>query len=245
MKKLSAGCIAEFVGTFALVFIGAGSAVIASAWDAPGVALMAVGLAHACVLVVFVTGLLAVSGSQFNPAVSVALVVSGRQSIGRGGAFIAAQLAASALAAWSLLTLLGPGAADPEGARLGATVGAMTLDGRTAGVFALEAVMTFFLMWVILTCIVDARAPRSTCGVCVGLVVLACVLFGAPLTGASLNPARTFGPALAGEQWRMHWVYWAAPITGALAATGLYALMQRLEGPAAMHDDEQLTDALD
>ena len=111
----------------------------------------------------------------------------------------------------------------------GATIGSLTLGGHTLAVFALEALMTFTLMFVILAGLVDARAPKLG-GFYVGLTVATCIFAFGPLTGASMNPARTFGPAVYGH-WEMHWVYWAAPIVGALVAGGVYKLAWTQDEP--------------
>jgi len=228
MHALARGCLAEFLGTFALVFFGAGS-IILTASPYPGVepagSLVTVALAHGLVLTVFVTACLYVSGSQFNPAVSIGLLAIGKQDARTAGAYILSQLLAAASAAGMLVFLLGakePTSTMIEEARLGATLGELSLGeaANPLAVFGLELLMTFALMFMILAAVVDGRAHKLG-GFCVGLTVATCIVGFGPLTGASMNPARSFGPALYGH-WQMHWVYWVAPILGAVFAALVY-----------------------
>lgn len=219
--RLTPGIAAEFIGTFALVFFGAGSIILAS--DQFGMGnLVTIALAHGLVLVVFVTACMYLSGAQFNPAVSIALVVAGKQSPSRAGVFIVAQLLAAACGAGMLVLLLGPEVANnaEAGTYAGATFGSLTTDGNTLAVFGFEFLLTFALMYVILAAVVDERAHKMD-GLCVGGVVAAAIFAAGPLTGASMNPARTFGPALYGH-WDMFPIYVAATILGACAAALVY-----------------------
>ncbi|MEZ6317964.1 MAG: aquaporin [Phycisphaerales bacterium] len=215
-RELARACVAEFIGTFALCFFGCGSIILTRG---PG-SLVTVTIAFAAVLIVFVTACMYVSGAQFNPAVTIALVAIGRQRPGRAAAYVVVQLVAAAGACGALLAILGPDVADAESVRLGASLGSMSDAGDAFGVFWLETLQTFALMFVVMGAVVDARAHRMG-GVCVGLVVAACITAFGPLTGSSMNPARSFGPALFGH-WDMHWVYWAAPIAGAVAGAFVY-----------------------
>ncbi|MEQ8769542.1 MAG: aquaporin [Phycisphaerales bacterium] len=214
MSNLARGCVAEFIGTFALCFFGCGSIILTQGEGS----LVSVTIAFAAVLVVFVTACMYVSGAQFNPAVSIALVAVGKQEVGRAGAFIAVQLVAAACACGMLVALLGTDVA--QGARVGASLGSMSDAGDACGVFGLELLQTYALMFVVMGAVVDARAHKMG-GVCVGLVVAACITAFGPYTGSSMNPARSFGPALYGH-WDMHWVYWLAPILGAVLAAWTY-----------------------
>lgn len=220
MPKIARGFVAEFLGTFALVFFGCGSIVLAQRGDGD---LLTVALAHGLALAVFVQGCLHLSGSQFNPAVSIAVAVLGKQNWGQAAAFIGAQLFAAACAVGVLVLFLGRPATDPT--HLGATLGAFS-GGDTANIgalLALEFLQTFALMTAILTCIVSGQA-KPFAGLAVGGTVAMCILAFGPWTGSSMNPARTFGPML--YHWQAHaeswWVYIAAPIAGAIAAALLY-----------------------
>ena len=227
MGTLARGCVAEFVGTFALCFFGCGSIVLTQSVDGGESAgsLMTVAVAFAAVLTVFVAACFRVSGSQFNPAVSIALTALGMQSVSRTAVFIAVQCVAAAAGVGALVFVMrgDPGyAAALESARHGASLGALSVgEGADAvAAFAMEALLTFALMFVILTVVVGER-DRLKAGAAVGTVVAVCVTGFGPLTGASMNPARSFGPAVYGH-WDMHWVYWAAPICGALLAGAVW-----------------------
>ena len=215
MNKIGLGCVAEFVGTFALVFFGAGS-IILTYMSTGSANLVTIAAAHGFALIVFVTAAQYISGGQFNPAVSLAVFLAGKQSAKQAAAFTLAQLFAAACAAGMLVLLLGKRFADNDAVMLGATIGSLTKAGDTWAVFGLEAFMTFALVFVVLACLVDDRAQKLG-GFPVGLVVMMCIFFAGPLTGASMNPARSFGPALYGH-WSMFGVYVLAHIVGASAA---------------------------
>ena len=214
--------LAEFIGTFALMFVGGGAIIVTG-----GENLLAIALAHGMILAVMVSATMHISGGQINPAVSIALAAIGKQKPGQAGVFIIAQLLGAICAAY-LLKVLMQGVFDVG--NIGATLGALT-DGKdpamTAPGFAcvLEFIATFFLMFVIMGTAVDNRGVGKTAaigGFGIGLTVAADILCFGPLTGASMNPARSFGPALIGVTWDFHWVYWVGPIAGALAAAFVY-----------------------
>ena len=214
MNPLTRALIAEFIGTLALVFFGCLSIVIAQ--DRGG-SLVTVALAFGLVLAVFVPVCIALSGAQFNPAVSIALTLIGKQDPMRTALYVLVQLLAAACGAGMVVLVMGREAA--EAARVGASLGELSDKGLTLRVFLLEAVMTFALVFVALATL--ARGPsKPLIGIAVGGIVAVCVVTGGPLTGASMNPARSFGPALYGH-WEMHWVYWLAPILGASLAAAL------------------------
>ncbi|MCB9845232.1 MAG: aquaporin [Phycisphaeraceae bacterium] len=238
MPTMARGCIAEFLGTFALVFFGAGAIILTRAVvpgeAAPG-SLVTVALAHGLVLGVFVPACMYISGAQFNPAVSIGLLLIGKQPARTAIAYIITQLIAAACAAGMLVFLLGSQLANNDSVRLGATLGSFSM-GETAnlrGLFGLELIMTFALMFIILTAVVDKRAHKVA-GVAVGMTVAMCIVAFGPLTGASMNPARTFGPAIYGHFGDHHWVYWVATILGAcLAALTYRAVWQPTEDTQA------------
>lgn len=219
MNKFIAGCACEFVGTFALMFVG-GAAILHN-YDNGNI--IAVALAHGLILSVMVTAVMHISGGQFNPAVSIALALIRRQSWGQAAAWTVAQVLGSALAAKLLTLLFLP--TSVEAGKLGATLGSLSNDTDLWRLFAFEALATFFLMFTIMGSAVDSRGvggSRAVGGFAIGLCVAACILCFGPLTGASMNPARSFGPTLVGGYWDVHWVYWAAPILGAVIAALLW-----------------------
>ena len=161
-----------------------------------------------------------ISGGQINPAVSIALWVIRKQSSFQTGLFMVAQLA-GAIAAAAVLR----GVYDVDSVKLGATLGTLNDDGNVLGVIVLETIGTFFLMFVIMGTAVDDRGvgkTKAVGGFGIGLTVAAVILCIGPATGASLNPARSFGPALIGNVWDDQGLYWLAPIIGAVLAALAY-----------------------
>lgn len=219
MTKLVRACIAEFLGTFALTFFGAASIIMTDDSIKAGASLITIALAHGLVLSIFVPACMYISGGQFNPAVSLGLVVARVQSLRQAAVFIVVQCIASIAAAGALLAMLGDLATGS--ARLGATLGRLSDAGNIGAVMGIEAILTFTLTFVILAAVVDKRAHKMG-GFVVGMAVAAGICAAGPLTGASMNPARSLGPALVGNYWEMHYAYWLAPITGAVIAGLVY-----------------------
>jgi aquaporin Z len=215
--------IAEFFGTALFVFLGAGS-VVANA--ASGNALGAVGtaLAHGVGLAIIVTMLMPISGGHVNPAVSVALWLAKKIDSRTLGMYVVAQLVGAVVGALLVKAFF------PAGAARVTSLGTPQLSG-TLGLFdgiALEAVMTFFLASAVFGTCVNPKAPNVG-GFGIGLAVFVSALTGGALTGAALNPARAFGPALVAWDWHGQAVYWIGPVLGAVAAAALwrYVLLPR------------------
>ena len=207
--------VAEAVGTFTLIFAGCGSVMLLAGNDR--VTLVGVALAHGLAIGLMVSALGAVSGGHFNPSITIGMWVTRRIETLRALGYIAAQLAGAVLAAAALAALF------PEGLQSAAKLGT---PGLGAGMdFArgvgLEAIMTFFLMTVIFGTAVDARRPHLG-GIAIGLTITMDIVLGGPLTGAAMNPARAFGPAVVSGVWADHLVYWIGPIVGAVTAALLY-----------------------
>ena len=221
--KVTQQLVAEFIGTLALVFIGAGSVVVLTPLMGSA-AIFGIAFAHGLVLAIFVSNLAFVSGAHFNPAVTIGVWVSGKIETPRALGYILVQLAGAAagaaLIAWAVpkelwsQTNLGTPALN---AGLGITAG--------RGVI-IEAILTFFLMFTIYAVAVDDRGVfKVVAGLTIGLVLTMDILMGGALTGAAMNPARAFGPALVSADWTDFWVYVAGPMIGAILAAGLYYLM--------------------
>jgi MIP family channel proteins len=218
--------VAEVIGTFALVFIGAGSVVIVSAVGGQGyTGLIGIALAHGLVLAIFVTNLGHISGGHFNPAVTIGAWVGGKIETLRGGVYILAQLV-GAVAGAALLRGLLPEPAW-RGSHLGATLVNHTVSGFGTGrAVVLEAVLTFFLVITVYATAIDDRGAFAKIGgLAIGLVLTFDILVGGVLTGASMNPARSFGPALIGGTWTDFWVYLVGPISGAIIAAAIYSFV--------------------
>ncbi len=229
MNKLIPGCAAEFIGTFALMFVG-GACII----NTGGQNLLAIALAHGLALGTMVTAFMHISGGQLNPAVSLGLAAGGKQRFSQAIAFIIAQCAGSAAAA-AVLSKAFPAAAV-QAVKLGATLGSLS-SGDTADMgmlLVLEGIATFFLMVSVLGSAVDQRGvggKMAVGGFGIGLTVAADILAIGPLTGASMNPARSFGSALVGGHWDVHAAYWVGPVVGAVCAAALWrTVMEKLQG---------------
>lgn len=215
MKDSIRHFVAEFVGTFALVFIG-GGAIVLSKMPGSNVGLVEVALAHGLILSVMVTALMRISG-HFNPAVTIAFLTTRRIGPFMAVVYVLAQLLGAMLAAYALKA--GTPAMWFEAARGGGQ--AVSLDITTGQAFLLEAIATFFLVFVIFGTAVDPKAPRVG-GFAIGLTIAADILAIGPLTGASMNPARSFGPAIATNIWEGHLIYWIGPIVGGVIAAQVY-----------------------
>jgi aquaporin Z len=224
MPSLARRLVAEALGTFAFVFVGAAVVVVNGGFPNHGIGLLGIALAHAIALSVMVTATMAISGGHLNPAVTIGLLVTRRIDLVSAGAYIATQLAAAGAAALVVKLLL-PATAS-RAALLGVPVIASSVTlGQAIGI---ELILTFFLMSAVFGTAVSPEAPRVG-GFGIGLVLLFDILVGGPLTGAAMNPARAFGPALVAGHWLGHVVYWVGPILGAVLASLLwqYALLPR------------------
>ncbi len=208
--------LAEAVATFALVFIGAG-AVVANAIFPNSVGLVGIALAHGLVLMSMIFATAHLSGAHVNPAVTLAMVATRRMSGREGLSYIVSQLAGAAVAGLLLQAIF-------VNAPLAIHLGTPDLASGFSWVsgILLEAILTFFLVFTIFGVAVDSRGSGNHAGLAIGLVLAFDILMGGNVTGAAMNPARAFGPALASGYWATHLVYWVGPIIGALAAAFLY-----------------------
>lgn len=207
--------VAEFVGTFALVFVGS-AALINARNPAGGYGLIEVALAHGLILSLLVSATMRVSG-HLNPAVTLGFLVTRRIEPAMAGLYILAQLTGALAAAYLLKWTFDD--AVFMAARGGGQ--AVALEVKFAQAIVLEAVATFFLVFVVFGTAVDPQAPKLG-GFAIGLTVAADILAIGPLTGASMNPARSFGPAVASGIFEGQAIYWAGPIIGALLAALIY-----------------------
>jgi MIP family channel proteins len=206
----SKALVAEFIGTFALIFIGAG----AGALGVGG--LVGVALAHGLVVLGFAYAYGHISGTHINPAVTIGLLAAGEIPVAKAAAYIATQLIGGIVGAFALSFCVS-GQANAAG--LGATnlaAGVSPLQG-----FVIEAILTFFLVNTIMNAAVGGKAGGHA-GLAIGLTLVFAILMGGPLTGASLNPARTLGPAIVTSNFADIWVYFAGPAVGAIVAGLLY-----------------------
>ena len=217
--RLASVLTAEALGTFLFFFVGAGAVVLTAHGEVSG-GLLVVALAHGLALAVLVSALGAVSGAHFNPAVTVAVLVSGHITAVRAAMYVAAQLIGG-LAAGVALRLVLP-ASSWEPVALGTPVVDPSIGVGAA--IAIEAVLTVLLVLAVFGTAIDRRAPKLG-GLAIGLAVAADILMGGPLTGAAMNPARWFGPAVASGTYADWYVWWIGPLIGAVVAALLYRLV--------------------
>lgn len=216
MKKY----LAEFIGTFALILMGSGICAMTKESLVGFAALLPIALAHGLTVTTMIYAFGHISGTHINPAVSIAMYVTGKLPASQTIGYIIAQLAGAALASYFLLFVinLSPG---PGTDYLGSTLLGKDTFGRPIqpGIgFVCEAVGTFLFFLVIFGAAIDGRTAGNVVGLAIGLSLASLILFFGPLTGASFNPARTFGPALASGHWDNFWVYVAGPVVGGCAA---------------------------
>ncbi len=210
--------VAEFIGTFTLVFIGAGAVMLGGAAGLVGIA-----FAHGLALALMITAFGHISGGHFNPAVTLGVLVTRRIASALAGVYWLMQFTGAVVASLLLWWIFPAEAITP--AHLGAPV-LNDLIGSGAG-FAMEAIMTFFLVIAVFATAVDDRgAFKAVAGFGIGLVLTMDILCGGPLTGAAMNPARAFGPELVNNFWESYtWIYYAGPAVGGVLAAVLYELL--------------------
>ena len=230
-RPMSQRLTAEVVGTFTLIFIGAGSIVAGEALGLatgaigqPGVqgaGLVTVALAHGLAIAVMVSAVGHISGGHFNPAVTVAAWVTRRIGTGATLAYVVAQLAGATFAALALRVLTPGPAWGPVS--LGTPLVNPALADWQA--IAIEAVLTFLLVWVVFATALDPEgAFGKIAGLAIGFTITMDIMMGGPFTGAAMNPARSFGPAIVSGELTGMWVYILGPIIGGTIAALVYDL---------------------
>jgi aquaporin Z len=218
-------CTAELLGTFWLVLGGCGSAVLAAKFPEVGIGLVGVALAFGLTVVTMAYAVGHISGGHFNPAVTIGLLAGGRVKAGDVAPYIVAQLIGAVLAAWILAQIASGNGTDAVAGGLASNgFGDHSPGGYSQGAaFLTEVVMTFFFLIVILGA-TDGRAPAGFAPLAIGLALTLIHLISIPVTNTSVNPARSTGPALLVGGWALHqlWLFWVAPIVGAVLAGGVY-----------------------
>ena len=234
-NRIAPKLLAEFIGTFAFVFIGAGTAAVVG--DGVGLAgIVAIAFAHGLAIMAFAFAYGSVSGGHMNPAVTVGVLAAGAMSVGEAIGYIVSQLIGGVAGALLLRTVLG-GAATGLGMPALAhnlALGATSLTITPAAGFMIEAVLAFFLVTVVLSTAIAGRAG-SLAPLAIGMTLTLNILMGGALTGAPFNPARALGPMVATGNFSDAWLYVTAPIVGAIVAAIVHAGLARLalEGTAA------------
>jgi MIP family channel proteins len=215
------GFAAELIATFTFIFMGVGAIgvvlgagfTLVSPTDNAGLVIIALGHGLGIFLGVVVIG--RITGAHMNPAITIAAIISGNTGLVRGFSFILGQLIGSSFAiyllgvfVWSIPNL-----------------GVQTLSTPTGDGLVIEVILTFFLVFTVFATMIDKRGNAALAPLAIGVVIFVDHLIAVPLTGASMNPARSFGPAIIHGQWPDHWVYWAGPIIGAVTAALAYVMI--------------------
>jgi aquaporin Z len=218
--KLSTSLLAEFIGTFALIFIGAGAGALGLG------GLVGVAFAHGLVVVAFAYAYGHISGTHINPAVTLGVLAAGKIDAARAFSYIVFQILGGIVGAFALRWVLGGaqtglGATTPQTLTTG---GGISITITPVIALIVEAILTFFLVNTVMNAGISGKATPVD-GLAVGFTLVFCILMGGPLTGASLNPARSIGPALAADNYKDLWVYLVGPPLGAIAAGLLYKLV--------------------
>lgn len=203
--------VAEFTGTFILIFCGTGAVVIDQQTHG-GVSHIGVSITFGLVVTSLIYALGDISGAHLNPAVTIAFTAAGRFAKKQVLPYIASQLL-GAVAASGVLKLM-----FPANEYLGSTIPA----GTEMGSFILEMLLTFFLMLVIINVATGSKETGMFAGLAIGNVVLLEAMFAGPISGASMNPARSFGPAVVSGHLEHLWIYFAAPVAGAVLSVYLW-----------------------
>ena len=212
MTGHSRALLAEIAGTFLFITIGAGSIITQTFIGSPPGGLLAIALAHGLALAIAVSAFGRVSGGHFNPAVTFGLAVAGKQPWPRVLTYWAAQLIGALLAGLVLQAFFQHSPAAIDATKLG-TPG-LGKGVEVGQAILIEAVLTIFLLWAFFGTAVSPNAPRIA-GFGIGFMVAADILLGGPLTGAAMNPARWFGPAVVSRYLDNWYVYWIGPLIGA------------------------------
>jgi MIP family channel proteins len=219
MEDLGKAAVAEFVATFALIFIGAGAVILSADGQLD---LVGVALAHGLVLAIMVSVIGHVSGGHVNPAVTIALWSAGKVSTVRGAVYVVAQLLGAVLGALLLRYVAGTELFD-NGVGGAPALGLGVDVGRG---IVIEAILTFLLVFAVFGTAVDDRGPWSkTAGFTIGLVIAFDIMAFGPYTGAAMNPARWLGPALVAGRWDDAIVWVVGPIAGGIIAGVLYTMV--------------------
>jgi aquaporin NIP len=213
---------AEGLAAFALVFAGCG-AIVANAQYSEALGAVGVSLVFGLVIMVMIYATGHLSGAHINPAVTLAFTLSRHFPARDAAAYVAAQLIGATAAALLLLAVW----PDQPG-NLGATIPSVGVGSA----FVYELVLTAFLMFVIMAVATDTRAVGAAAAIAIGGTVGLDALFGGPVTGASMNPARSFGPALVAGEWSDFWVYVAGPLAGAALGAFAYQAVRGDRRPA-------------
>ncbi len=209
---------AEGIATFCLVFFGPLSVILAAAAFGTGLSIegiIMISLAHGSAIGLMVYAFGHISGAHINPAVTIPMIITKKISPADGAGYIALQLIGGIIAAFALVAIL-PDLG--QSVNFGTQAPGDLIQGDPMKALWLEMIFTFFLVTTIFLVAVHKKGPAGMHGISIGGMVFLLHLVGVPLTGASMNPARTLGPAIASGFWEFHWIYWVGPIIGGIIA---------------------------
>jgi len=210
--------LAEGIATFCLVFFGPLSVILAAVAFGTGLSIegiIMISLAHGSAIGLMVYAFGHISGAHINPAVTIPMIITKKISPADGAGYIALQLIGGIIAAFALVAIL-PDLG--QAVNFGTQAPGDLINGDPMSALWLEMIFTFFLVTTIFLVAVHKKAPAGIHGISIGGMVFLLHLVGVPLTGASMNPARTLGPAIVSGFWEFHWVYWIGPIIGGIIA---------------------------
>lgn len=216
-KPLLRRTFAEAIGTYALVTAGCGAIMVNATTGS--LTHVGVSLTFGLIIVVMIAAVGHISGAHFNPAVTIAFAVTRHFPWKDVLYYVVGQTGGAVLGALTLRVLLG------DHANLGSTMPANSIGQA----FGIEILLTAVLMFVIISVATDTRAVGAPAALAIGFTVMLDALWGGMISGASMNPARSFGPALVSGLWTDQWVYWIAPIVGAIIGALLYQFVRRPE----------------
>lgn len=224
--------LAELIGTFGMVFAGAG-AIMIDELSGGKVTHLGVGITFGLIVAAMIFTFGAISGAHINPAVTLAFALTRRISWTVAAAYIPAQLIGAILASLVLFQLLGPAA----------NMGATLPSGSVEQSLVLEIILTFFLMAIIMSLSTGPRIAGPIAALAIGGTVGLEAIFAGPISGASMNPARSLAPALMAWQWTGHWAYWVGPIVGAALGALLICWLKGIRLFGAVESEEPENDS--
>jgi MIP family channel proteins len=225
MPRLASVLVAEAIGTFLFFFAGIGAVVLGPFTGDTSGGLIGVAFAHGLTLAVMVSALGAVSGGHFNPAVTFAVWLTGRIEPARAGMYWIAQLIGAVAAAFAVRAVFPDSAWEPVALGTPAVADGISI----AGAIIVEAILTMVLVTAVFGTAIDPRAPKIG-GLAIGLAVAADIFMGGPLTGAAMNPARWFGPAVVSGTYTDWYVWWIGPLVGAAIIALVYRFVWEERG---------------
>lgn len=222
MKMGRQAYVAEFIGTFALVFFGSVSVTVflpVLGLSSAAASFLGIALTHGIILMVMVYAIGYISGCHINPAITITAVTLRKLDVDDGVAYLVAQVLGATLAGWVHKLIL---PANGELVDFGTPLPGQAIGQSALVAVAVELIITFFLMFSVYAVLYTDKVPAGASGLLIGMTLTADILIAGPLTGGAANPARALGPAIASGTYDSLWIYWVGPIIGALLAGFVY-----------------------